>query len=226
MSNTVVVFGASCETGVEMCRRFRENQDTVIAIARASSETENLAGLGVEIRTADALDRDAVFQGTKDLPEGTIFVSFLGRPLTRKTGVDIDGNSNVIDAAVAVNAGRFVLVSSIGAGNSAKAMGFMNKLIIGRLVKEKALAEEHLVKQSIPWTIIRPGALMRIKDPTGDAFLIENPLTIGSVNRTDLGELVYQAALSDAAAGKFFNALDKSDSKVVSGTGDLTPARF
>ena len=67
---------------------------------------------------------------------------------------------------------------------------------------------------------------MRIKDPPGDAFLIENPLTIGSVNRTDLGELVYQAALSETAVRKFFNALDKSDSKVVSGTGDLTPAQL
>lgn len=226
MNRTAVVFGATSEPGVAACRRFREHGDRVIACVREGSATVELEALGVELRAADALDRDRMLNVVDDIPPGAIFISLLGRPLNRKTGVDIQGNINAIDAAVKSGASRFVLVTSVGCGNSAKAMSTMNRLIIGRLVKEKSIAEEHLMQEVVPWSIIRPGALMIIKEPTGNAFLTENPLTTGAVNRTDLGGLIYAVAVSDQAVGKIYNAMDQSNAKVVAGEAGLEPLQL
>ena len=98
--------------------------------------------------------------------------------------------------------------------------------MVGRLVKEKSIAEEHLIKQRIPWSIIRPGALIRIKKPTGEAFLTENPLTTGAINRTDLGGLIHKVAVAEQAVQKIYNALDRSDGKVVAGQGELAPVQL
>jgi len=226
MNKTIVIFGATCESGIELCRLFRDDQDRIIAPVRAGSDRAKLTALGVDIRAVDALHREQVLDLVDDVEPGAIFISLLGRQLTKKTGVDIDGNINAIDAAVKAKAGRFILISSVGAGASAGAMGIMNKLIVGRLVKEKSIAEEHLIKQRIPWSIIRPGALIRIKKPTGEAFLTENPLTIGAVNRTDLGGLIHKVALAEQAVQKIYNALDRSDGKVVAGQGELAPVQL
>jgi uncharacterized protein YbjT (DUF2867 family) len=127
-------------------------------------DRQRAAGLGaVEIVEGDALVRedcaravagcDAVIctLGDRTVPRG--------RPI-----VDGDGIVNLVDAAVAAGAHRFVLVSGLGVGDSWRRIPFFIRwffqwLKVIPIVKEKTRSEEYLRSSALQWTILRPGGL-------------------------------------------------------------------
>lgn len=222
---TVVVFGATSDSGVEFCRRLRQDGRRVVAVIRASSDPSKLEPLGVEFREADALDRDQVFGVMREFGDQPSVVSLLGGLPTKKDSVvDSSGNINVIDAAAAVNAAHFVLVTSVGCNESWDALVLVPRFILRHTVKEKNKAELHLRESALPWTIIRPGRLTWLRHkPTGRGILIEHPLAAGPITRVDLGELVYRALESDVAIGRTYTAADQRHAKIIGGV-EVVPA--
>lgn len=219
-SATVIVFGATSEGGVELCRRLREDQVRVVAGVRASSDRSALESLGVECRQADAMEPEQLRNAMRELNEQTIVVSLLGGMPTRKSSVvDSQGNINLIDAATAARARRFVLVTSVGCNESYKALVWVPRVIILRhTIREKSIAETYLKDSGLAWTIIRPGRLTALRrQPTGRGILIEHALAAGPITRVDLGELVYQAVNSEEAIGKTYAACDQRHAKILGG---------
>jgi len=226
-SPTVFVFGATSEGGLELCRRLRENGVRVVAGVRAGSDRSGLEALGVECREADALDLGQLLNAMRDLGEQPTVVSFLGGlPNKKSTVVDSQGNINAIDAAIAAEARRFVLVTSVGCNESYKALVFVPRIILRHTVREKSKAETYLRNTDLAWTIIRPGRLTTVRRrPTGHGILIENALAAGPITRVDLGELVYRAVNSEQALGKTYTASDQRHARIVGGV-DVVPAQL
>jgi hypothetical protein len=79
--------------------------------------------------------------------------------------VDGDGIINLARAAEQTGARRFVVVSSLGVGESMEWMplivkGFFLRLLkAGPLLREKARSEEYVRCSGLAWTILRPGFL-------------------------------------------------------------------
>lgn len=223
MSNEpVIIFGATSGGGLELAKRIRSDDRLVCAVVRPTTETDLLVTLGVELRVADAFDATAVDQALKDFGQGATVASFLGGGFAEGRPIDGIGNINAIDAATRAGAGRFILMTSIGCGDSYDAAPELSKQMWTELWKEKNRGEKHLKNSPIGWTIIRPGGL-RASKPTGNGILVEDPLTFGLIHRKDLGAVTYAAVNSTAVIGKTYTAVDQTQAEHAR-DGQIIPA--
>jgi len=200
---TVVVFGPTSAGGLELCRLLNEGGDQVIAVARPASDLSKLAPIGVEIRTADVMQVDQITKALKGVETSATIVSFLGG----RRAVDALGNSNVIGVAEASNISRFVLVTRIGCGNSKSTRSFLSRLLSGGCARAKTKAEKRLQRSDLNWTIIRPGK-PKLRRPTHEAILVENPKAKGIINREDLAQLVWRVLRNRETFGHVYTAVD------------------
>ncbi len=122
---------------------------------------------------------------------------------------DYLGNKNLIDAAVKAGVSKFILVSSIGTGNSAVALPPQALETLGPVLVEKDKAEQYLIASGLTYTIIRPGGL-KSEPATGNGILTEDPRIVGSIHRADVAQLVVRALNSDRANNKILSAIDRN----------------
>ncbi len=223
---TVLVAGATSSSGIELVKVLKNRGYTVVAMVRKSSSTATLNALGVdqvradsmvpdELRAAVAARKfDAVVSliGTsaRDLPErsnpikGLIMGPSKMDPNKRP---DFIGNRNLIDAAKAQGIVRFVLVTVIGAGDSAAAVPPGARRGHSTVIPLKTQAEDYLRASGLQFTIVRPGGLGR-QPPDTTAVLVEDPKAFSFLARSDLGRLTADALGDPAAIGKTYTAYD------------------
>jgi len=205
---TVFLAGASRGVGREVARCLRAQGLKVIALLRSQATQAELEAMGVQVVLGDALDPVAVAQAMSQESVDAVISTIGGKPTDGERS-DFLGNKNLIDAAVKVGAKKFVLVTSIGSGNSAPALPPRAMETLASVLAEKAQAENHLIGSGLTYTIIRPGGLK--SDPLrGKPVLTENPLIAGTIHRADVAELVYGCLISDRANQKILSAVDRN----------------
>jgi uncharacterized protein YbjT (DUF2867 family) len=195
MTGTVIIFGVTSESGIELARRLRAEGQSVIGVSRGNRDTAALADLGVDCRVADALDADQVRAAFAGAGTPAAVVSILGSGLQGDPLIESVGNCHLIEAAEAAGARQFVLVTTVGCGDSYAVAPDMSKKL--------------LFRSPLDWTVVRPGGL-RVPAPTGNAILVEGSGTLGMINRTDLGTLLYRIIGSKSAARKIYAATDRN----------------
>jgi len=209
---SVIIFGATSGGGLELAHLLRTAQRPVFAVVRESSDTAALTDLGVELRTADAFDATGVGKALSNIGQAAAAVSFLGGGFAEGRPVDGTGNVNAINAAIENGVSRFILMTSVGCGDSYDAAPELSKKFWTDLWKEKNRGEEHLRASPLDWTIIRPGGL-RAPEPTGNGILTEDPMVMGLIHRNDLAALTYLALNTDAVVGKTYTAVDATQAQ-------------
>ncbi len=122
---------------------------------------------------------------------------------------DSQGNINLIEAALKHGVQKFILVTSIGTGDSKGAVSDDVYAALETVLKEKEKAEEKLKGSSMDWIIIRPGGL-QTEPGTGNGALTENTSVCGTIAREDVADLVCKALRSDKADRKVLSAVDTS----------------
>jgi nucleoside-diphosphate-sugar epimerase len=216
---TLVVFGAESDTGYRLAQLARRDGRAVLSVIRRERDRGLLERLGTEVALANPARReeaDAVFAG-RDAPDFEV-VCFIGGTPQQNS----QGNINVIDAAHAAGVPRFVLTTSIGCGDSAVVLDPFVKAFAGKSIRAKDWAEKHLRATAMAWTIVRSGG-MTMRPGKGGPMLVESPFVVGYINRTDLGDVVYQALRSTKSVGRVFAAVDRG--KAIDIHGDpLVPA--
>ncbi|MGG6267680.1 SDR family oxidoreductase [Leptolyngbya sp. AN03gr2] len=203
---TILVAGASRGVGREIARLLQPHF-TVIALLRSTAAVPELEALGVQIVMGDAMEPDqleAAFQGQIDA-----VISTIGGLPAEGRRADFEGNRNLIDAAKKAGVKKFVLVTSIGAGESVVALPPRALEALGAVLKEKEKAEQHLIESGLTYTIVRPGGL-KTEPATGTGILTEDPKIAGSISRADVAELVCRCLVSDRANQKILSALDRT----------------
>ena len=202
---SVLIFGATGPTGFNVAKILTERGDQVTAFVRPSSDTSELDALGIQTVEGDALAQDTVTAAMEserfDQVLTTIGCYSCDPP------VDSTGNINVAEAAKAAGIQRVLLVTSIGAGDSADAPPFLSKWFLRNILPLKTEAEDHLKSSGLDYTIIRPGGLVS-KGATGNGYLSEDPMTFGLIDREDLAELIVECMDDDATIGKVYSAAD------------------
>ncbi|GJP39361.1 hypothetical protein CLOM_g23739 [Closterium sp. NIES-68] len=134
-------------------------------------------------------------------------VSTVGGGLT-DIKVDSDGNINVIAAAEKAGVPRFLLVSSIGAGDSKAAVPGKEMDVLGPVLAEKEKSEERLkASDKLKWTIVRPGGLLS-DAASGSGILTEDSSVVGVISRADVAQLILRILFEEKAEGKVFSAID------------------
>jgi uncharacterized protein YbjT (DUF2867 family) len=124
--------------------------------------------------------------------------------------VDYGGVRNLVDAAVAVNAEQFVLLTAIGVTDPAHPF---NKATKGAL-SWRFKGEEYLRASGIPYTIVRPAGLVNepadrqgLRLEQGDAW---RPLLRSTLSRDDLALVLIEVLRQPGARNTTFELLNDS----------------
>ena len=202
-----MVFGATGGTGLAVVDALKSAGAQVVAVARSTSNTSALEQLGVEVVYADAMDRQALQNVFAGVTQATAVVSALGGKFDEVDPADFEGNRNIVDAAEHAGVKRFVLITSVGAGDSRVALPANLLPILGPRAELKTKAEEHLRNSTLCYTIIRPGHLTD-QPASGNGFLTEDVNVLSPVARADLAQLVVDCLAFTKAEFKVLSAGD------------------
>lgn len=211
MTKTSYIFlaGASRGVGREIAKYLTAQQLKVKALLRKETAAAELEALGIQVVFGDALNVSDVESAIlTDEPIHTI-ISTLGGLPEDTDRPDYPGNKNLIDAAAKAGVQKFILVSSIGTGNSIEALSPPALAALGEILVEKDKAEQYLIASGLTYTIIRPGGL-KSEPATGNGVLTEDPRVVGSIHRADVAQLVVRAFNSDRTNNKVLSAIDKN----------------
>ncbi|MEB3830055.1 SDR family oxidoreductase [Phormidium sp. CCY1219] len=205
--SNIFIAGASRGLGLEIAKCLRGKQIPVKALLRSADAAPGLEAMGIKVVMGDALDRARMEQVMQEEPLQAVISTIGGLP---KEGQRADylGNKNLIDAASQVGVKKFILISSIGSGNSKNALSETALETLGAVLAEKEKAESHLINSGLIYTIIRPGGL-KSEPPTGNGVLTENTTVSGIIHRADVAQLVCACLGSDAANCKVLSAIDR-----------------
>jgi len=210
MTEKIHIFlaGASRNLGLEIAKCLAAQKMQVTALLRSPATSTELETMGIKVVTGDALDAAAVEAAMAGgEPIHAVISTIGGLPKDREIS-DYLGNKNLIDAAVKAGVQKFLLISSIGSGNSAAAL--LPKVLetLGPVLIEKEKAENYLIESGMIYTVIRPGGL-KSEPATGNGILTEDFRVAGTIHRADVAQLVCQCLVSDAAKNKVLSAVDK-----------------
>ena len=204
----IFIAGASRGVGREIANYLTGENQKVKAMLRSDQSRADLEGMGIKVVMGDALNVASVEQAMLGESIHAVISTIGGLP---KDGEKADylGNKNLIDAAVKAGVKKFILVSSIGSGNSVVALPPQALETLKPVLIEKEKAEQYLIESGLIYTIIRPGGL-KSEPATGNGVLTEDPRVAGTIHRADVAQLVCRCLESDAANNKVLSALDRN----------------
>lgn len=204
----IFVAGASRGLGREIVQLLLAQSFSVKALVRSETAKAQLEALGVVTVLGDALDEVAVEQAMLGTEPIAAVISTIGGVPKDPIRADYLGNKNLIDAAAKAKVSKFILISSIGAGNSAIALPPKALQTLGPILSEKHQAEQYLIASNLNYVIVRPGGL-NSEVATGSGLLTADHRVAGSINRADVADLVCQCLHSDRANHRILSAIDR-----------------
>jgi uncharacterized protein YbjT (DUF2867 family) len=182
--STIVIAGGHGKIALRVARLLSARGDTVRSLIRNPGHGAGVHAAGAEPVLADmeALDDLAEFVEGAD---AVVFAAGAGPGSgpERKRTVDLGGAVKLLDAARATGAQRYLMVSSIGAGDPTSGSGPMRPYL-----EAKAEADAALSASDLDWTIVRPGGLT--DDPGTGMVQVGTPEGGGSVARDDVAAVL------------------------------------
>lgn len=189
----ILVAGATGKTGLRLTRELLERGHSPIALVRESSDTSDLPD-NVELRHGDLTDLDKDVCANCD---AVIFAAGSGgdtsAEMTEK--VDRDGAKSLIDRAVDAKVNRFVMLSTVGAGDPDPDSD------LGHYLQAKHDADEHLKASGLNFAILRPVALTT-EDGTRDMMFGDAVDASATTARGDVAAVLARAVDEDAWLGQ------------------------
>ena len=181
--STIVIAGGHGKIALRLARLLSARGDTVRSLIRNPGHAAGVHATGAEPLVADMEELDSL----AEFVEGADAVVFAagagpGSGPERKRTVDLGGAVKLLEAAQATGARRYLMVSSIGAGDPSSASGSMRPYL-----EAKAQADAALSASDLDWTIVRPGALT---DEPGTGLVAVGDLGRGSVTRDDVAAVL------------------------------------
>jgi len=209
----VVVAGATGRTGKLVVEELANRNFQVRAMVRSSPSASWLQQEGVQVVEGDLT---SVASLEKVMEGAQFIISVIGskKPFNKKENNKVDnmGNQNLAKAAKAKNIRQFVVVSSVGAGNSKNALPFILRLLMGPVLKVKTISEEFIRTCGLSYTIIRPGGL-KDTELSGEVAFGEGGKVTGSVSRKQIAKVCVDALENPSMKNRTFEVADASTVK-------------
>ena len=208
-SGYIFLAGASRGVGREIANCLTAQQLKIKALLRTEEKRQELEAMGIKVVLGDALNINDVEEAILgEEPIDTVISTIGGVPKDSERA-DYLGNKNLIDAAVKAGVKKFILISSIGSGNTASAIPPQALETLKAVLIEKEKAEQHLIYSGLTYTVIRPGGL-KSEPATGNGILTEDPTIAGTIHRADVAQLVCRSLHSEKTNNKVLSAIDEN----------------
>jgi uncharacterized protein YbjT (DUF2867 family) len=197
----VVVAGGHGKVGLRLLRRLAERSDRARGLIRNPDHAADLEASGAEPVLSDLEQEDDLAPHVEGA-DAIVFAAGAGPGSgpARKQTMDLGGAVKLIDAARAVGIARYVIVSSMGAGNPERASGPMRPYL-----EAKTQADERLAASGLDYTIVRPGGLT--DEPGSGRIRAGLELSFGQVSRDDVAATLVAVLDADNTIGKTFDLL-------------------
>jgi uncharacterized protein YbjT (DUF2867 family) len=182
MRMRVLVIGANGLTGRLLVRKLKDGPHQPVAMIRDPDQQATFDAMGVPVAVGDLeAPLDPVLEGM----EAVIFAAGSGS----KTGpektlaVDRDGAIRSIAAVEAAGIQRYIMLSAMRADPRSEGHP------ISHYLRAKGIADEHLRRSDLAYTIVRPGRLTN-EPGTGKVALASQLEPGGSVPRDDVAAVM------------------------------------
>jgi uncharacterized protein YbjT (DUF2867 family) len=197
----VVVAGGHGKVALRLLRRLAERGDRARGLIRNPDHAADLEASGAEPVLSDLEQEDDLAPHVEGA-DAIVFAAGAGPGSgpARKQTMDLGGAVKLIDAARAVGIARYVIVSSMGAGNPERASGPMRPYL-----EAKTQADERLAASGLEYTIVRPGGLT--DEPGSGRIRAGLELSFGQVSRDDVAATLVAVLDADNTIGKTFDLL-------------------
>ncbi|GMH40573.1 hypothetical protein BSKO_08477 [Bryopsis sp. KO-2023] len=191
-----------------VAKRLKDMGSWVYMFQRSNTRQSEIEGMMAIMVKGDAIERESVDKAFAGIEEIDAVISTIGGTPANPLADSI-GNINLIDAAAAKGVKRFILVTSIGTGDSKDAPPQPVYDVLKAVLVEKEKAEERLkaLGSKMEFVIVRPGGL-KSEPKTGSGVLTEDSTVCGAVHREDVADLVVECLFSDNAKNKVLSAVD------------------
>ncbi|GAD80379.1 SDR family NAD(P)-dependent oxidoreductase [Vibrio ezurae] len=200
----VVIWGAASGLGAAMVEHFVELGYDVTGVARNPSKNPFLAQVSTLV--CDATDPQQVENTVEQIPNDAWVISSMGS-FQAQVSVDYIGHRYLIDALQSKGIKRFVLVTSLGCGDTWPFLSDKAKAVFGGAVREKSLAESWLQTSALDYTILRPGGLKN-GPSNGLGVLSQSGEVHGSIARGEVAALVQQLLQSESSIKQIYQCVE------------------
>jgi UDP-glucose 4-epimerase len=205
MNKKILVFGATGNTGIEICRDLDSKRINYSAFVRRGSETK-IKVLQPNILFGDVLNTIDVDRVLKENDFTDVIIA-LGSRDFRGGEIRSNGTKHIVNS---LNSNQKIaklhVISANGVGNSWKNLKWFEKLIckllISKAMKDHESQEEIVSSNKGGYHIIRPVGLT---NETGSKNIIveeKNALPNSKVSRTNVAKYLVDSLL-DSKSGKF-----------------------
>ncbi|MFT6897099.1 MAG: hypothetical protein ACJA13_001505 [Paraglaciecola sp.] len=210
MHKTLII-GASGNIGKMTTKRMLDNGQDVVALVRDKAKLSDLSSDKLSIVEGD-LEKDFshAFQGCTQV----IFSAGSGgnTGADKTMLIDLWAACKAVDYAKAANVSHFVMVSSVGADDPCQASEKMKPYMVA-----KHMADEHLIRSGLNYTIFRPG-LLTDNNATGKVQTQRPSNQVEmSISREDVASALTYAIGKSELGGKVFELFngDKTLAEVI-----------
>jgi uncharacterized protein YbjT (DUF2867 family) len=197
----VFIAGANGQIGQHLLREMAESDHEARALIRHPDQGPELQQLGATETVLGDLEQDCseAMRGC----DAVIFTAGSG-PHTgpdKTIDVDQDGAIRLVDTARAMGIKRFIMVSSMGAGEPEKGPEKLRHYL-----QAKHNADEHLKNSGLNYTIVRPGQLTD-DEGTGKVTVRTGLEDFGRIPRQDVARVLLAVLGSDHTANRVFEVV-------------------
>ena len=201
----VLVAGAHGKTARRLVRILAEGGHEVRGLVRKETQMSDVEADGAEPVLVD-LENEEVEGSVGEAVEGCDAIVFAagagpGSGAARKETMDYGGAVKLIEAAERHGVRRYLMLSSMGAGNPGGGSEAMQPYLYA-----KARADERLQGSDLDYTIIRPGGLTN-EEGTGRIEAAESLGRRGQISRDDVARTFADALEMRNTYGKTFEVL-------------------
>jgi len=195
----VVIAGGHGKIGILLGKLLSDRGDRVRGLIRKPEQADDLVAAGVEPVICDLEAEDDV-AGQVRGADAIVFAAGAGpgSGVERKWSLDYGGAVKLIEAARAEQVRRYLIVSSMGAGDPPAQGGET----FGEYLRAKAKADRELEASGLDYTIVRPGGLT--DEPPSGLVTLGSGLDRGEIPRADVAATLAAALLAGSTVGKTF----------------------
>lgn len=198
-----VIAGGHGQIALLLTERLSDRGDTVRGLIRDAGQQDDVRAAGGEPAVFD-LERDDVDDLVPLLEDADAVVFAAGAGPgsgpERKETVDYGGAVLLVEAAARAGVPRYVIVSSMGAGDPPD-----DDDVFSVYLRAKARADEAVMASDLDWTVVRPGRLTD-DEPVG-AVRLDRRVERGEIPRADVAAVLAHVLHDDRTVGHVFEVV-------------------